>query len=231
MTSSTALSIRPACLLYPRCRSIKAAERIDASGFAIDFPAMSGALPWTLSIMKNAQNVTSNEGPFSKWRPIAELGGKSFGEVPQKRFSWGGSLYPCRIWCYAYFKMELWGEGPMRVRQHQVFISFDDRWVSVTVANKAHGDCTPGDQRECRWGSGGIQPEDREGSFNDTNRQGGDPKQYVMIKMGRRGKNKRQRVSERTCEGVKYIVMYKPGNLRFTHHERVSCIHRRNEAK
>jgi hypothetical protein len=43
-----------------------AAERIEAKGFAIDFPAMSGALPWTLIIMKNAQNATLKEGPFSK---------------------------------------------------------------------------------------------------------------------------------------------------------------------
>jgi len=48
ITPSTARSIRPAPSPYPRWRSISAAERMAASGFAMFWPAMSGADPWTL---------------------------------------------------------------------------------------------------------------------------------------------------------------------------------------
>ena len=41
----------------------------------------------------------------------------------------------------------------MRVQQYQIFISFGDQWVPVTVANEARGDFTPRDQGECRQSS------------------------------------------------------------------------------
>ena len=48
ITSSTARSIRSAPSPYPRWRSMSAAERMAASGFAMFCPAISGADPWTL---------------------------------------------------------------------------------------------------------------------------------------------------------------------------------------
>ena len=83
--------MRSAPLPYPRWRSINDAERIAASGFAIDFPAMSGALPWTLCIFGGAY-VRQKE---CKWCGVAGLGG-TFDRnpgVPQR----GGRLYPYSI--------------------------------------------------------------------------------------------------------------------------------------
>ena len=64
--------------------------------------------------------------------------------------------------------------------------------------------------------------------------RGGDhrvPRRVTDDEIGRmKNQTGGKQVSERTCEGI-YVATAKLRNLRFTHNERVSRIHRRNEAK
>ena len=50
-------------------------------------------------------------------------------------------------------------------------------------------------------------------------------KEITIAEMGKKGEGRRRRVSERTCVGINMQRKNKLGDLRFTHYERVSCIH------
>jgi hypothetical protein len=89
---------------------------------------------------------------FKKWRPIAELGWTVVRVEPTEKVRLGWSVASILCVALRMFSNGVTesGEGSVRVQQYRVFILFSDRWVPVTVDNKAHGDCTPGDQGECR---------------------------------------------------------------------------------
>ena len=116
---------------------MSAAERIDASGFAIDFPTMSGALPctlyfwWSVYVKKECKVVwgcgVSEEVQSEPGRPAEGI---------QLR----DRLHPCGMWRWRFvsFRVQLWHETGHPCRLNSVEISFCFQAQGVRSRNPSH---------------------------------------------------------------------------------------------